>query len=153
MHAAATKFVDIADKVIIAGRLPDMIGDDDPLRKNEKVVITNLLPDKEDITIHSIEEIEGVVKSAGSVFLAGPVGKFEEEGHMLGTKRVFDAVAKADAYKVAGGGDTIVALKLLDLFEKFDWVSVGGGASLEFLTIGTLPGIEALEKSSKQNKS
>jgi phosphoglycerate kinase len=141
----ARKFAEFADKVLIAGRLPELLKDEDTIHKNPKVVVGHLLPDKEDITIRSIEAFEEEIGRAGTVYLAGPLGKFEEEGHRLGTKRVFEAVAKSDAYKVAGGGDTVEALDLLGLTDKFDWVSVGGGASLEFLINGTLPGIEALK--------
>ena len=77
----------------------------------------------------------------------GPLGKFEDEGHRQGTERVFKAIAITSAFKVAGGGETLMAIKFLDLESKFNWLSVGGGASLEFLAKGTLPGIKALIKS------
>lgn len=48
------------------------------------------------------------------------------------------------AFKIAGGGDAEAAISEFGLNEKFDWISVGGGAMLEFLTKGTLPGIQAL---------
>ena len=72
------------------------------------------------------------------------MGKYEEEGHRQGTKRIFEAIANAGAFKIAGGGDTETALSMFNLKDKFDWISVGGGAMLEFLTKKTLPGIEAL---------
>lgn len=85
------------------------------------------------------------VSLAQVVVLAGPVGKFELESARKGTALVFAAAAYGGAYKVAGGGSTEIALKLFGVTEKFDWVSVGGGAMLEFLSKGTLPGIEVLE--------
>jgi len=48
------------------------------------------------------------------------------------------------AYKVAGGGDIEMAISKYGLTSKFDWISVGGGAMLQYLATGTLPGIEAL---------
>jgi len=133
-------FKSFADKIHVVGALPTFMEESpDP-----KVTIANLLPDKEDITIHSIEKIEGDAASAGTIILSGPIGKFEEEGHALGTKRVLAAIAGSSAFKVAGGGDTIAAIDMLGLKDKFDWISVGGGAMLEFLSKRTLPGIEAL---------
>jgi phosphoglycerate kinase len=150
-------FSKFADKVLIAGRLPEII-DPRGIGKSElepefrdkildliakgKVIVADLVQDKEDITIHSIERFEAEVKKAGTIMIGGPIGKFEDEGHRQGTRRVFEAVAGSDAFKVAGGGDTEQAVQTLGLTDKFDWVSVGGGASLEFLAKGTLPGIE-----------
>jgi phosphoglycerate kinase len=102
------------------------------------------MPDKEDITLNSIDRFKQEVVSAGTIVLAGPMGKFEEEGHRQGTKEIFAAVANASAFKVAGGGDTERAILTLSLSNGFDWISVGGGAMLEFLAKGTLPGIQAL---------
>ncbi|OGM08039.1 hypothetical protein A2W13_02945 [Candidatus Woesebacteria bacterium RBG_16_36_11] len=134
-------FEKFADKILIGGRLPEFIQNN----LNQKEIIATLLPDKEDITIHSIENFEEEIAKAGTIILTGPVGKFEEEGHRMGTKRVFEAIAKnQEAFKVAGGGDTVKAINLLNIAQSFDWISVGGGASLEFLAKGTLPGIEAL---------
>ena len=53
-------------------------------------------------------------------------------------------VSNQNAYKVAGGGDTEAAISLLGFGNGFDWISVGGGAMLEFLANRTLPGIKAL---------
>jgi 3-phosphoglycerate kinase len=138
------KLTELGDKVLVAGRLPDFIPDQDKIRNNNKVVIAGLLPDKEDITIHSIEKFEEEIAKAGTIVIAGPIGKYEEEGHRMGTKRVFEAVAESLAFKVAGGGDTEEAISGLNLTQRFNWISVGGGAMLEFLSKGTLPGIQAL---------
>ena len=108
-------------------------------------MVAQLNPDKEDVTLRSIENFEDEIKNAKTIVLAGVIGKYEDEGHRLGTKKVFEAVAKSGAYKVAGGGDTEAALTMLRLTDKFDWISVGGGAMLELLAKGTLPGIEVLK--------
>lgn len=133
-------FKKIADVVHIVGALPMNLKE----TVDAKVKISNLLPDKEDITINSIETIEKDVSGAGTIVLAGPIGRYEEEGHRQGTWRVFTAIAQSKAFRVAGGGDTSKAISMFGLNSSFDWISVGGGASLEFLTKGTLPGIEAL---------
>ena len=141
-------FEKFADKIFIAGRLPEYIEkmvNDKSFVLNDKLLVADLNPDKEDITIRSIEKFEEEIAKAGTIILTGPVGKFEDEGHLLGTKRVFNAVAaNTSAFKVAGGGDTVEAINLLNIGQSFNWISVGGGATLEFLSEGTLPGIEAL---------
>jgi phosphoglycerate kinase len=139
--AYVDRFKEIADKVLVGGRLPVFFDDyyEDP-----KVQIARLMPDKEDITMKYIEHFEGEIKRAKTVVVSGPVGKYEDEGHRQGTERVFKAVAEAGCYSVAGGGDTEAALEFFNLKDKIDWISTGGGAMLEFLDKGTLPGIEAL---------
>ncbi len=77
--------------------------------------------------------------------VSGPMGKYEDEGQRNGTQKIFAAIAESSAHKVAFGGDTENALKFFNVSDSFDWISVGGGASLEFLANGTLPGIEALK--------
>lgn len=138
----------LADKVLVGGRLPEYIekleSSGTQLSHNEKIVIARLNPDKEDITMKSIELFEEELFKAKTIVLAGVLGKVEDDGHQLGTRRVFEAVANAQAYKVAGGGDTEAALSKFRLTDKFSWISVGGGAMLEFLNKGTLPGIGAL---------
>jgi phosphoglycerate kinase len=134
-------FKKFADKILIGGRLPDYLGD---AYKDEKVLVAQLIPDKEDITINSIERFKEEFKKAGTIVLAGPMSRYEEEGHMTGTKRVFEAVADSSAFKVTGGRETLKVISMFNLEDKFDWISVGGGAMLEFLAKGALPGIEAL---------
>ena len=135
------KLKEIADKVLVAGKLPLYLGDE---YEDTKVSVARLIQDHEDITIHSMENFEMEAARAGMIVVSGPIGKFEEEGHRQGTKRVFTAVANSRAFKVAGGGDTTAAISLLGLDSKFDWISSGGGAMLEFLTTKTLPGLTAL---------
>ena len=134
--------VDKVDKVLVGGRLPLYYGDDNP--NPDKLILARLLPDKEDITIHSIEVFIKEIGRAKTIIVAGVPGKYEDEGHRQGTKAVFEAVANSSAFKILGGGDAEAAITLLGLNDKFDWISVGGGAMLEFLAKGTLPGIEVL---------
>ncbi|MBN1168286.1 phosphoglycerate kinase [Candidatus Woesebacteria bacterium] len=143
------KFSSFADKILIGGRLPEYLGGDtESVRKlrSSKIVVANLSQDKEDITVNSIEAFEEEISKAGTIVVSGPLGKFEDEGHLQGTKRVYEAVTRSSAFKVAGGGETQKAIEKLDLSKKFDWISVGGGAMLDFLADGSLPGIEALKK-------
>jgi len=97
-----------------------------------------------DISDEEIERFKTEIEKAGTIVVAGPMGKFEDSGAEEGTREIFTAIAGSRAYKVAGGGDTGAALKKFGLTEKFDWISVGGGAMLEYLAMGTLVGIEAV---------
>ncbi len=85
------------------------------------------------------------VQQARTIVWAGPLGKFEDPEFAVSTVTVAKAVVASNAYCVAGGGDTISALELAGVLRDFDFVSTGGGAMLEFLVKGTLPGLEALE--------
>ena len=137
-------FKEFSDKILISGRLPKFL--DDNHAPDSKVLIAKLTADNEDITIHSMEMFESEIKIAATIVVSGSMGKFEDEGHRQGTQRVLNAVANSTAYKLAGGGDTTSAINLLNLKDKFDWISVGGGAMLDFLANRTLPGIEVLLK-------
>ena len=136
-------FKKFADKILVAGRLPEFVPDEK--RDNDpKILYARLNPDKEDLTLNSIESFEAEIAQAKTIVLAGPIGKFEDPGHALGTQRILKKITETQAFKVAGGGETHKAITTFGFEEKFDWISVGGGAALEFLAKGTLPGIEAL---------
>lgn len=85
-------------------------------------------------------------KIAGAATLVwnGPMGVFEWPAFRGGTEAVGRAVAACAGYTVVGGGDSVAAIELLGLGERIKHISTGGGASLELLETGTLPGIEAL---------
>ena len=139
----------LADKILVGGRLPEYYGDlalesIRNAKEDLKVLIANLNQDKEDITLNSIERFEKEIEKAKTIVLAGPMGRYENEGHRQGTERIFKKVASSGAFKIVGGGDSLSVLTIYSLKEKFDWVSVGGGAMLEFLSKKTLPGITAL---------
>ncbi len=86
------------------------------------------------------------IQSARTVVWNGPMGVFEWPAFRAGTEAVGRAVAACPGYTVVGGGDSVAAVEMLALGSRIRHISTGGGASLELLETGTLPGIQALQK-------
>ena len=74
------------------------------------------------------------------------MGMFEKTVFSTGTHIVADAIAKSKAYKVVGGGDTVNALNKFGLAKHIDFISTGGGATMEFLEQGSLPCIDVIQE-------
>lgn len=132
----------IADKVLVGGKLMFEV---ERRSLPENVVVAHDDVQTKDIGEESIELFSESISKAKMVVWSGPMGVFEDDSYMKGTREIAKAVIDSDAYSVIGGGDTISALNKLDLISKIKFVSTGGGAMLEFLAGKTLPGLKALE--------
>ena len=99
-----------------------------------------------DIGPGSAAAFADVILDAGTVFWNGPMGMFEDPRFAAGTRTVAQAVADTKAFTVVGGGDSAAALAEFGLADDVDHVSTGGGASLELLELGDLPGLAALRE-------
>ncbi len=97
-----------------------------------------------DIGPESAGTFSDIVSEARSVFWNGPMGMFEDPRFAMGTRTLATALAESRAFSVVGGGDSAAAVAEFGLAGEMDHISTGGGASLELLENGDLPGIAAL---------
>jgi phosphoglycerate kinase len=94
-----------------------------------------------------------IIKDSKTIFFNGPMGLFEKREFSAGTKMIMEAIARAHgAYRVAGGGQTLEAIRKYKAENFFDFLSTGGGALLEYLAGNVLPGIAALENFGKAKR-
>jgi len=85
------------------------------------------------------------IEDARTIVWNGPMGVFEMEKFISGTKMVADAVASSSAFSIVGGGDTVLAAKLCNVSKKVSYISTGGGAFLHLMEGKILPGVKALQ--------
>lgn len=148
-----------ADNILVGGRTSNLLCQEKKYANDKKIILAQDGLDKNKRVVESCNDpmsildigpktlalFENGIKNAKTILLAGPLGKIEEPVFSHGTEAIYKAVAESQSYKVAAGGDTIEALNYFKLFDKFNFVSSGGGAALEFLAKGSLPAIEKLK--------
>jgi phosphoglycerate kinase len=100
-----------------------------------------------DIGPSTIEIFEAAIESARTILWNGPMGVFEDPRFGAGTEAIARAIARTPAISVVGGGDSVAALSSYGLSDDVSFVSTGGGASLELVELGDLPGLRALRES------
>jgi phosphoglycerate kinase len=119
---------------------------------NSKVVKVDDIPDGWlglDIAKDSVAQFASVIEDSKTILWNGPMGVFEMPKFAEGTKMVAKAMASATnkgAFSLVGGGDSVAAINMLGLANEVSYVSTGGGALLEYLENGDLPGIKAVRE-------
>lgn len=98
-----------------------------------------------DIGPSTLNEYEQVIKSAKTILWNGPMGLFEKEQFAKGTMELAQMIAQSEAFSLVGGGDSVAAVQKSGHADRFSHISTGGGASLEYIEKGELPGIQALK--------
>jgi len=100
-----------------------------------------------DIGPKAVATFCAAIGDAKTILWNGPMGVFEDPRFSAGTEAVARAVAASSAVSVIGGGDSVAALQSYGLEDQVTFVSTGGGASLELVELGDLPGLRALRES------
>jgi len=103
-----------------------------------------------DVGAKTIELFCESIREAKTIIWNGPLGLIEKKPFDRASEILAKAITQTKAHSIVGGGDTVAFIKKLGLDKKFNYVSTGGGAMLEYLANETLPGIEALKKSEKK---
>jgi phosphoglycerate kinase len=106
-----------------------------------------------DSGFETIEALKSVISRSKCILWNGPLGLYEDgyQGATLELATLIGAATAKGVITIIGGGDTLAAVATLGTQEQFTFISTGGGAMLDFLAHGTLPGIEALEISAHQD--
>ncbi|MFH1820311.1 MAG: phosphoglycerate kinase [Candidatus Nealsonbacteria bacterium] len=137
----------IADFVLIGGLLNKAImGEKIKLVHPEKIIVpVDETGGGKDIGSRTAELFREKIMSAKTVFFNGVLGMVEKEEFSFGTEEILSAIIESQAFSVVGGGDMTGIINKLNMIDKFNHVSTGGGAMLAFLSGDKLPGIEALK--------
>jgi len=138
----AEKLSPWADQILIGGGLPKLIKGSKLKFKNW--TIAKLTDSGKDITKASADKFVQIIFKAKTVIWAGPMGIYEDKRSQNGTREIAQGLVKSKAYRVIGGGDTENALVKFGLADKMDYICSGGGAMMDFLINGSLPGIDAI---------
>ena len=138
------KFSKIADTIFVGGAMAVKAAEMG-LQENYGVMFPTGDLAALDANEETLRILRAKIIEARFIVWNGPLGKYEA-GYTKYTNELAQAIAEAEAETIVGGGDTLSAIQSLNILDKFSFVSTGGGAMLEFLAKGTLPGVIALEK-------
>lgn len=143
-----------ADYVLVGGKIAEEtrvllhIQHEKTKKKRSILLVADLTDDGFDITEKSAGNFMQVIRTAKTIIWNGPMGKISQRKDKRGetTGRIAKAIVDSGAYSVVGGGDTVAYLGEENLFEKYSFVSMGGGAMLSFLSGEKMPGLLALQQ-------
>jgi phosphoglycerate kinase len=147
--------MEVATRIVSGGHRAQLVLPDDLVVADsmdaptniETVDVANGLTEAQkafDIGPKTIERYSSILAGAKTIFWNGPMGVFEKKEFAKGTMAMAKAVATANAVSVVGGGESVEAAKASGFADRIDHISTGGGASLEFISGETLPGVEVL---------
>jgi phosphoglycerate kinase len=140
------KILDKADWVLVNTLIKNELKEKNIKLKYPQKIIEPIDEIKEkDIGPKTINLFKEKIAPAKTVLWAGPLGKIEEKPFQKGSEEIAKAIIESDAFSVAGGGETVEFINKIGLTEKFNHLSTGGGAMLDFIVDGKLVGIEALK--------
>lgn len=105
-----------------------------------------------DVGQRTAEAYSSYIAAAGTVFVNGPAGIYEEPASALGTRRLWEAMAASPAFTVIGGGDSIAAARRFGVLERFSYVCTAGGGLVRFLAGEPLPVVNALVKAAARQR-
>ncbi len=132
-----SELANIFDNICLGGKLPQF---SEKLVYAPNVFVSSLTPDTFDIDQTSIDYIKNLISTSQTIVWSGAMGFFENPDSKHGTQQIAQALANSSAtFKVIAGGDTLASVKELNLLDKIDFISSGGGVLLEFLAKGKLP--------------
>jgi phosphoglycerate kinase len=135
------------DKIVLPVDL--VVGDEFSMTTPHRVCAVGEVPDEGvalDIGPATAADFAERLGAAGTVFWNGPLGVAEWPEFAAGTRAVAEAIGRSAAFSVAGGGDSVAVLREMGLTNAVSHLSTGGGAGLELIESGTLPGIEVLRR-------
>lgn len=117
------------------------------LENGDKVLVTSIPKDGVvvDCGQQTVDMVNKLIAVSNTVIANGPLGLYEK-GWLHGSEQILTYLAESTTTSYIGGGDTVTVAHKLGLLQKFNFVSLGGGAMLDFLSSGTLPGIDAVTK-------
>lgn len=117
------------------------------VKKVEEVAADDLILD---VGPESAQRLAALMEGAGTIVWNGPLGVFEFDQFGEGTRVLSEAIAKSQAFSIAGGGDTLAAVDKYNIADQVSYISTGGGAFLEFLEGKTLPAVAMLTERAQQ---
>ncbi|HAT74004.1 MAG: Bifunctional PGK/TIM [Candidatus Moranbacteria bacterium GW2011_GWF2_36_839] len=134
------------DNILVGGKIANEALDQKK-EFSEKVILPfDFIDDRLDIGPKTLEKFKEIISNAKTIVWNGPTGKFEDEKYAVSSNEIMKAVLNSGAYTVVGGGETLEILEKNNATDRIDFVSTGGGAMLDYLGGGEMPGIEVLSE-------
>ena len=140
------KTLSVVDFILVSGLIQkEIIEKRISFKENKKIIFPqDDIGEGKDIGPFTINLFKEKIMLAKTIFWNGPLGQIEKKEFSKGTEEIIKAIIKSKTFSIAGGGETVKFINQLGLIKKFNHISTGGGAMLEFLAGEELPGITVL---------